>query len=54
MDPAAHDAELRQAALIHVDRLASLRGGVLASADLAGGFEFAGQDHAIDSNPCSW
>jgi hypothetical protein len=40
MDPASHDAQLRQAAFSHVDRLAILRGGVLDSADLAGGFEF--------------
>ena len=39
MDPATYDAQLRQAAFSHVDRLAALRGGVLDSADLAGGFE---------------
>jgi putative restriction endonuclease len=43
MDPASHDAQLRQAAFSHVDRLATLRGGVLDFADLAGGFEFGGQ-----------
>jgi putative restriction endonuclease len=43
MDPASHDAQLRQAAFDHVNRLAALRGGVLDSADLAGGFEFDGQ-----------
>jgi putative restriction endonuclease len=43
MDPAAHDAHLRQAAFSHVDRLAVLRGSVLDSADLAGGFEFSGE-----------
>jgi hypothetical protein len=43
MDPASHDAQLRQAAFSHVDRLATLRGGVLDFADLAGGFEFDGQ-----------
>jgi hypothetical protein len=37
MDPASHDAQLRQAAFSHVDRLATLHGGVLDSADLAGG-----------------
>jgi putative restriction endonuclease len=42
MDPANHDAHLRQAAFGHVDRLSILRGGVLDSADLAGGFEFGG------------
>ena len=40
MDPASHDAQLRQAAFSHVDRLAILRGGVHDAADLAGGFEF--------------
>ena len=43
MDPASHDAQLRQAAFGHVDRLATLRGGVLDSPDLAGGFEFGGE-----------
>src|SRR5580693_6163887 len=43
MDPACHDAQLRQAAFSHVDRLATLRGGVLDFADLAGGFEFGGE-----------
>jgi hypothetical protein len=42
MDPPSHDTQLRQAAFSHVDRLAILRGGVLDSADLAGGFEFGG------------
>jgi putative restriction endonuclease len=37
--PASHDAQLREAAL---NRLAALRGGVLDSADLAGGFDFGG------------
>jgi hypothetical protein len=40
MDPASHDAELLQAAFNHVNRLSILRGGVLDSSDLAGGFEF--------------
>jgi len=44
MDPATQDAQLRQAAFSHVDRLATLRGGVLDSADLAGGFEFGSAD----------
>jgi hypothetical protein len=39
MDPATYDAQLRQAAFSHVDRLAILRGGVLDSADLADGFD---------------
>jgi len=39
MDAATHDIQLREAAFSHVDRLATLRGGVLDSADLAGGFE---------------
>ena len=42
MDPASHDAQLRQAAFSHVNRLVTLRDGVLDSADLAGGFEFGG------------
>ena len=43
MDPAAHDIQLRQVAFNHVIRLAALRGGVLDSADLSGGFEFGGE-----------
>src|SRR5712671_443876 len=43
MDHANKDAELRQAAFDQVNRLAALRGGVLDSADLAGGFEFGGE-----------
>jgi putative restriction endonuclease len=43
MDLASHDAQLRQVAFSHVNRLATLRGGVLDSADLAGGFVLGGQ-----------
>jgi hypothetical protein len=43
MDPAAHNIQLRQVAFNHVIRLADLPGGVLDSADLAGGFEFGGE-----------
>src|SRR6266849_3673580 len=43
MDPASHDVQLRQAAFCHVNRLAALRADVLDSADLAGGFEFGGE-----------
>ena len=43
MDPATHDAQLRQAAFDQVSRLAALRGGVLDAADLAGGSEFGGE-----------
>ena len=43
MDPATHNAQLRQAAFDQIYRLAALRGGVLDSADLAGGFEFGGE-----------
>jgi putative restriction endonuclease len=43
MNLASHDAQLRQAAFDQVNRLAVLRGGVLDSADLALGFEFAGE-----------
>jgi putative restriction endonuclease len=39
--PASHDAQLRQAAFSHVDRLTSLRG--LDSADLTLGLEFGGE-----------
>ena len=42
MDPDSHDAQLRQAAFDHTNRLATLRGGVLDYVDLAGGFEFGG------------
>src|SRR5215472_2275232 len=42
MDPASHDAQLRQTAFRHINRLATLRDGVLDSADLAAGFEFVG------------
>jgi putative restriction endonuclease len=42
METATRDAQLRQAAFSRVDRLAALRGGVLDSADLLGGFEFGG------------
>jgi putative restriction endonuclease len=43
MDLATHDARLRQAAFDHVNRLATLQGGILESSDLAGGFEFGGK-----------
>jgi hypothetical protein len=43
MDPATHDVQLRQAAFDHVNRLGTLRGGILDSSDLAGGFEFGGE-----------
>jgi putative restriction endonuclease len=42
MDSGTHDFQLRQAAFDHVNRLALLRGGILDSADLGDGFEFAG------------
>jgi putative restriction endonuclease len=42
MDPANQDAQLRQAAFDHVNRLTALRGGVLDAADLGGGFVFGG------------
>jgi len=37
------DVQLRQAAFEHVHRLAGLKDGILDHADLAAGFEFAGQ-----------
>jgi hypothetical protein len=43
MDATTNDAQLRQTAFSHVNRLATLRGGVLDSADLAVGFEFRGE-----------
>jgi putative restriction endonuclease len=43
MESTDQDAQLRQVAFSHVNRLATLRGGVLDSADLAGGFEFDGE-----------
>jgi putative restriction endonuclease len=43
MDPASHDAQLRQAAFDQVNRLSALRGGVLYSVDRGGGFEFGGE-----------
>jgi putative restriction endonuclease len=42
MDPTSHDAQLRQVAFDHVNRLALLRGGLPDSADLGGGLEFGG------------
>jgi putative restriction endonuclease len=42
VDSANRDARFRQAAFDHVNRLAALRGGVLESADLAGGFLIGG------------
>jgi putative restriction endonuclease len=41
-DPTSRDIQLRQVAFDHVNRLASLNGGVLDAADLASGFEFDG------------
>jgi putative restriction endonuclease len=41
-DQGTQDAQLRQAAFDRVNWLAALRGGVLDSADLGGGFEFRG------------
>jgi len=37
------DAPLRQAAFDHVNRLAALKGGIIDSVDLSGGFEFGGE-----------
>jgi putative restriction endonuclease len=42
MDSSTHDFQLRQAAFGHVYRLKLLKGGILDSADLGDGFEFAG------------
>jgi putative restriction endonuclease len=43
VESASGDAQLRQAAIDHVNRIAAVRGGILDSADLDAGFEFAGQ-----------
>jgi putative restriction endonuclease len=43
MDSTNHDAQIRQAAVDHVNRIAALRGGVLDAADLASGFGFGGE-----------
>src|SRR5690349_14641500 len=40
MDPETHDAQLRQGAFDHVNRLASFHGGFLEFAALAAGFDF--------------
>jgi len=37
------DAQLRQAVFDHVNRLAALKGGIIDSVDLSGGFEFGGE-----------
>jgi putative restriction endonuclease len=42
MPPGFQEAQLRQAAFDHVNRLAALKSGTLDSSDLAGGFEFGG------------
>ena len=42
-DPTSHDAQLRQGAFDHVNRLAGLRDGLLEFRDLAAGFEFGGE-----------
>jgi putative restriction endonuclease len=43
MDPTAKDAQLRQAAFEHVNRLATFKSGVLSSDDLSAGFQFQGE-----------
>ena len=43
MDPTTSDAQLRQAAFEHINRLAILNGGVLSSDDLSAGFQFQGE-----------
>src|SRR5258708_40275382 len=42
IDLTAHDADLRQAAFEHVNRLAALQGGGLGSDHLSSGFQFQG------------
>src|SRR5437879_4109023 len=43
MDSIASDAQLRQSAFDHVNRLAALNSGILDSDDLAAGFKFRGE-----------
>ena len=43
MQQTIFDAQLRQAAFDHLNRLAALSGGVLSSDDLASGFQFQGE-----------
>jgi len=43
----ATDAQLRQAAFDHVNRLALMRGGILDAEDLGGGFQFQGERIAL-------
>src|SRR6202047_1080153 len=43
MDPASHDAQQRQAAFSHMNRISTLRGGWPNSTDGALGFEFGGE-----------
>jgi putative restriction endonuclease len=43
MDPTGLDAQLRQAAFEHVERVARLQGGILDSDDLGRGFEVDGE-----------
>jgi len=43
MQIAVDDSQPRQAAFDHVNRLATIKGGVLDSGDLAAGFEFQGE-----------
>jgi putative restriction endonuclease len=43
MNSDTHDVQIRQAAFDHVNRLTTLRGGVLDSTDLEAGFQFAGE-----------
>jgi putative restriction endonuclease len=43
MIAAPSDAQLRQSAFDHVNRLAAVRGGILSSDDLAAGFQFRGE-----------
>jgi putative restriction endonuclease len=60
MNSGTHDALLRQAAFDRVSRLAVLRGGILDSGDLAGGFEFSGERISLInpqrgiSSPAKW
>jgi predicted restriction endonuclease len=51
MNPAAQDAQLRQAAFDHVNRLPTIKGGVLSSDDVSNGLPLTKLHHAaFDAN----
>jgi hypothetical protein len=54
MDSGTQDAQLRQAAFNHVNRLTYLRGGILDAADLEAGFQFAGERVPLINRLAPW